>query len=273
MYKPRLYPNVDLALAATLVDINPATGDETPLTGGTVAAFLATSPDATVAADPALQVAAVHLGAGEWLAHWDNSVLTSVLLAAEFGAAEPFAIFVHSGGVRAYVPLDYQTVKPALSVLGRLKAALRVRNTAEDDYIQELYDAAIATIERDTGEYYGEAKTVVETLRINTAIGWLLSTPVSITTVESLDESDEWSTVDVGDYENSGRRIRFLDTETWLYPSERRVTYVTGMRPDEIPAEVWLRITQLVALWFEQRLPSAALLEAQNAALGFVGSI
>lgn len=272
MHKPRLTPGYDLALAANLVDIDPVTFEESPLTGGSVTAFLATSPTGT-AVDATLSVAATHIGDGEWGAHWDNSILTAPLLATHFADATPYAVFVHSGGVRTYIALDYQTTRYALDVVAELKVALRVRNTAEDDYIQSLYDAALATIERETGEWYGESKTVIETLRGVGDIAWLSSEPLALTTVEALDESNAWSIVDAADYERDGRRMKFLNAETYYVPPERRVTYTTGRAIENIPPDVWLRITHLVALWFEHRLPSTALFEAQAAVLGYPGSI
>lgn len=115
-----LSPLNDLDRTIELEEINPTTGVRTPMTTGTVTAFLATSPapDAT-AADPTLSVSAVHVGGnpkargevnykpGTWLVHIDGTALTVALLAAQFGSATPYLIVSVTGGVRKVGQLTY----------------------------------------------------------------------------------------------------------------------------------------------------------------------
>lgn len=109
-----LYPLNDFFAKARLRSVNPATGVETPLTSGTVTAFLATSsgPTAT-AADPALSMSPVHLVDGVWLIFFDAAVLTTALLDPLFGTSAPYLIVQQPGGVRVYTPVTYTTARPA----------------------------------------------------------------------------------------------------------------------------------------------------------------
>lgn len=110
-----LYPLNDFFAKAKLRTLDPATGVETPLTTGTVTAFLATSSGpAATAADAALSMSPVHLGDGIWLIFFDATVLTTALLDPLFAAAPPYLIVQQPGGVRVYAPVTYTTARPAL---------------------------------------------------------------------------------------------------------------------------------------------------------------
>lgn len=114
-----LYPSNDLAVTVTLEDIDSITGVKSPLTTGTVTAFIASSnsPTAT-AADPSLSVSAVHTNnpAGKWLVFFDATVLAPGLLDTLFSAAVPYLIVEQSGGVRAYVEMEYVASRPGTVV-------------------------------------------------------------------------------------------------------------------------------------------------------------
>jgi hypothetical protein len=158
--------------------------------------------------------------------------------------------------------------------VAELKEYLRVRNTAEDDLITQLYDAALAILERETGEWYGPVKTVTDYLRSGGDVGYLSSTPSApLTSVEARGETGDWAPVAGSDYEQTGRRMHFLNTETQSAPPERKVVYDTGRAAGAIPDDVWLKIAQLVTLAFEQRIPAPVAFEAQTAVIGFPGGI
>lgn len=113
----KLYPLNDLALTVKLQDINPATGVKSPLTVGTVTAFLATSDSPTaVAADGTLSMSATHIGSGKWLVFFDATVLTPALLATHFASTPPVLIVVYPSGIRAYLTLEYQPSRPGTLV-------------------------------------------------------------------------------------------------------------------------------------------------------------
>lgn len=99
----KLYPLNDFATFVKLKDISPTTGVVTPLTTGTVTAFLATSFGPTaVAADATLQTTAVHVGNGKWLVFLDAAVLTAALLNSKFASTPPYLIVQYAGGLRVY---------------------------------------------------------------------------------------------------------------------------------------------------------------------------
>lgn len=108
-----IYPLNDFAMFVKLYDINSTTGAKTPLTSGSVTAFLATTntPTAT-SADPSLSVSCVHVGSGKWLVFFDASLLTASLMDSLFGSTPPFLIVQYPDGVRAYIELEYQASRP-----------------------------------------------------------------------------------------------------------------------------------------------------------------
>lgn len=109
-----LYAANDFFVKAKLTTGSPTTGDVTPLTSGTVTAFLSTTngPSA-VAADPALSMAPTHLGGGIWLIFFDAGVLTAPLLDPLFAASPPYLIVEQPGGVRVYASVTYAPSRPA----------------------------------------------------------------------------------------------------------------------------------------------------------------
>lgn len=113
------YPLNDLAITVSLQDINPSTGAKTPLTTGTVRAFISStySPLATPA-DASLEVSATHLNnpAGTWLIFFDASVLTPGLLASLFVEDTPYLIVEQENGIRAYAEMLYMVSRPATVV-------------------------------------------------------------------------------------------------------------------------------------------------------------
>lgn len=105
----------DFIVKTALRVVNSATGVETPLTTGTVTAFLATTYGPTAAAaDPSLSVSATHTGNGVWLICFAGSVLTPTLLDPLFGASTPYLIVQQPGGIRVYAPVTYVPARPAL---------------------------------------------------------------------------------------------------------------------------------------------------------------
>jgi hypothetical protein len=114
-----LAPDNDLLRTFYLEDVDPITFAKTPVTTGTVTAFLATTKDGS-AADPSLSISAVHVGVasptadeyalGTWGIEFDATILTSSLLATLFAATgKAFLVVEKAGAVRRYEQLTYAT--------------------------------------------------------------------------------------------------------------------------------------------------------------------
>lgn len=109
-----LVPLNDLAFFVKLQEVSTSTGAKSPLTTGTVTAFLATSNAAdAIAADPTLSVSATHISGGKWLVFFDASVLTLSLLEGLFAAVTPYLIVQQSNGFRVYEELVYSESREA----------------------------------------------------------------------------------------------------------------------------------------------------------------
>lgn len=123
MAEIKLSPRNKCAFMVTLEDVSTTPGDTmgeaVPLTSGAASAFLAVpnvAGTAPVAADPSLVASQVTHTAnpdGDWLVVFDADVLTDALLETLFADAEPRAIVVVDGNVRAVVPLDYEPERVA----------------------------------------------------------------------------------------------------------------------------------------------------------------
>lgn len=110
MATPKLSPLNRFGVKVSLV-----ADDETPLTVGTVTAFIADSNSPTaVALDESLTVSAVHLGAGIWRVFIPKERLTVATLDAAFGdgQATPYLI-LDAPGNRVYLQLKYHPSRPA----------------------------------------------------------------------------------------------------------------------------------------------------------------
>lgn len=111
-----LYPLNDLVLKAKLKEVVDGSLTATPLTTGTVTAFLATSNSPTaVAADAALTGDCEHVAGGAWRVAFDAADLDPALLDSLFGATPTacYCIIQQPGGIRTYVPLTYAASRPA----------------------------------------------------------------------------------------------------------------------------------------------------------------
>jgi hypothetical protein len=114
MTLPLITPLNDFVASVTIMDVDSA-GVETPVTTGTVTAFLATSraSDAT-AADPSLSVSASYSGAdGVWLIRFDAATLTLSLLESLFTPESTYLIVQLAGAVRVWKKLRYLPSRPA----------------------------------------------------------------------------------------------------------------------------------------------------------------
>lgn len=106
-----LNPYNDLTLLVTLKTVTLASGVITPVSSGTVAAFLATSnsPTATVA-DPTLNATCTYTGSlGRWTIAWDGAVLTPTLAATITYAI----ITLNATDIRVAVALTYGASRAA----------------------------------------------------------------------------------------------------------------------------------------------------------------
>lgn len=105
-----LNPSNDLDLQVTLKTVNPTTQAVTPLTSGTVLAFLATSDSPTAtAADPTLTTTCTYSSATKkWLVPFEGSALIPSLMASLFGSTPPFCIVTaNATDVRVALPGVY----------------------------------------------------------------------------------------------------------------------------------------------------------------------
>ena len=110
------YPSNPLILEVELETIDLTTGRKSPLTTGTVTAFIATSNiDSAVAASGGLTVTAVHTNGKKWLIAFSASQLTFAVLNPIFSTVPPtpYLIIVMPSGIREYTQLQYFPSKPA----------------------------------------------------------------------------------------------------------------------------------------------------------------
>lgn len=149
--------------------------------------------------------------------------------------------------------------------IDKLRTALEVQEADELDYLVELEQRAVAHVERETGHYFGPLEEITEYLQgTGTRNLWLSDFPV-------VDEETPVTVVDVdeGDYVVRGRKL--VRTSIWTHGAEYAATYTRGYTStaetpgeetptDDIhaPAEIRGVVEWLVAYWYEERLPAAA---------------
>lgn len=99
----------DKILKVRLKEVADGSLTETPLTTGTVDAWLATTPGGD-AADPSLVGSAEHISNGEWRVAFDASVLDRTVLNGLFAATPTacYGVVTQPGGFRTYIPLTYR---------------------------------------------------------------------------------------------------------------------------------------------------------------------
>lgn len=126
MSNRHLTPLVDFGRKTSYLMFDPTTNAYVAPTSGTVTFYLATTPDALVAADPALSGTALYIGGngsppapdGTWFCGFDAAVLTYALLDSVFLNANqkpihPYFIVVKPSGSRDVEKLDYKRYKLA----------------------------------------------------------------------------------------------------------------------------------------------------------------
>ncbi len=114
-----LFPSNDITLVTPLSTVDPTTQQVTPLTSGTVQAFLATSnlPTATAADASLITTCSYSAQTRKWLIPFNGAVLTPSLLDGLF-AANPTACYcivtANSTDIRAVIELVYVATRPVI---------------------------------------------------------------------------------------------------------------------------------------------------------------
>lgn len=141
--------------------------------------------------------------------------------------------------------------------LDDLRDALEQPDRSEDPYIRDLEAAAVAYAERQTGLYLGAARDATEyVIGGGTSDLWLAGPVAEITSVTEHAYSGDDGTVltaeDDDGYLVRGDRLVRKNGNTWYRGYEYEVAYSQGA---DVPADIQQAVRQLVALWFEARLP------------------
>jgi hypothetical protein len=146
-----------------------------------------------------------------------------------------------------------------------LKAALKIEDdqVAEAGYLEALERKAVAFCELKTGRHFGESEQLTEVMEgAGNGELWLANEPAEILSVTMLAApggADE--VVDPATYVIRGRRV--LSAGAWgaeYWPRDVEVVYAPALdSPTETRDRDLVRgvILQLVALWYEVRLPVA----------------
>lgn len=111
-----LNPLNDQVWTVPLTETNTTTSATTPLTTGTVTAFLATAKDSTTAADATLNCTVNYSGAGGiWTISLDASVLVKSLLDTLFGVTgKAYLIVIVQNAIWVRLELDYEPAAQAM---------------------------------------------------------------------------------------------------------------------------------------------------------------
>ena len=147
--------------------------------------------------------------------------------------------------------------------LAELKSALRIDadQDAHDADLLRLEPAAVAACERVTGRYFGPPATLKETVEgTGQRELWLRNEPHEVASVTIVGNPGGAlaQLVPATFYAVRGRRL--VGAGGWGYeswPHEYEVVYSAGYEPGTEPADVRQAVHDLVALWFEQRIPGA----------------
>lgn len=149
----------------------------------------------------------------------------------------------------------------------KLRDALEVQEPDEFGYLADLEARAVAHIERQTGRYFRELQQTTEyVVALGTRNLWLVDPPAvgpAVTVVDVL----TGETVASADYTVRGTKL-VHGTGRWVLGREYAVTYTRGYAStsptptsdDDIdaPAEIRGLVEWLVAEWYEERIPIAA---------------
>lgn len=150
--------------------------------------------------------------------------------------------------------------------LAALKEYLKIDEdeTADDDLLEEMEEAAVSIIENETGRYFGPVVELVETLSGNGwAPIWLRADPleegeyVQPFALELRAFPDgTWESVADTDFEVDGGRLYPL---VYWTPGRRtlRATYWAGYETGSEPADIQQAVRELVAKMYHHRLPFA----------------
>jgi uncharacterized phiE125 gp8 family phage protein len=138
--------------------------------------------------------------------------------------------------------------------IAALRQHLRIGHELDDALLETYEAAAVAYLERTMDRYFGPPRSRVVVLR-GSAVLYLDGPVVSVVdvTVRSY-PADEGEALTVGtDYTVVGDSVRL----TWPYAHgwEYEVEYTQGYAAGTEPADVQLAVLQLVAQWYESRMP------------------
>jgi uncharacterized phiE125 gp8 family phage protein len=146
--------------------------------------------------------------------------------------------------------------------LNELRRLLRAPEPEDDTYLVGLEAAAVAHMERQTGRYYGAARDRTEyvTGTGNTVlhVDGPIADPVAVTVQER--PYPGAVAIEIDDYDEGGFTVRDeklirVPGYRWIYGYEYEVTYRQGYAVGSEPGDVAQAVRQLVALWYEVRLP------------------
>lgn len=117
----------------------------------------------------------------------------------------------------------------------------------QDSTLVAVEDAAVSTVERETGRYFGAPEEVTEVVRSNPH--FLRDYPAGPVVVE-VKYGDEWVTSTY--WTQDGMRLD-LESVRWGW-STYRARYTRGYLPAQEPPDVRMLVMQLAAHYFENRI-------------------
>lgn len=149
--------------------------------------------------------------------------------------------------------------------LAELKIALRVgTGSVEDDYLAQLEEAAVATMERETHQYFGPQGAGTEYLIGLGTDRLLLATPPISGPTEVKERAyagdATYTTItgsDATGFVVRGRELIRKAGGIWQKGYEYEVAYTRGYNAGAEPADVRGAVLRLCALWYEHRMPVA----------------
>jgi hypothetical protein len=133
---------------------------------------------------------------------------------------------------------------PAAVIAGSLSGS------TEDDHprIEEMVDAALAFLSKQTGRHFGPVEGAIEYLegRGDRSL-WLDVEPVGAVTVEHDGEA-----IDPATYEARGRQLVRTDGRWWAF-EEYAVAYERGYTEETLPDDIRQCVYEIVGEWWNHR--------------------
>lgn len=150
--------------------------------------------------------------------------------------------------------------------LAKLKAALRITASTDDGYLVDLEVQAVSFVERETGRYFGAVASVTEYLiGGGTDTLFLSEAPAAppTTVTERTYPGGDATTITAADADGyvlrGTMKLVRKGGGIWARGYEYEVTYDRGYAAEAEPGEIRMLVTDLVAYWYEERVPVASL--------------